>query len=409
MFQQTYWINRDLDFSIYLANADGTAYNPGSAQYRLRVFGTPGAAIVDLAWGAGIALGDAPTGRLDVTAGSLILAAEYLNGSAELVRTDTSADVVAVWPVNIVKEGSVPFSGTTGVTINMATQNVAVTTLSGFGGPKGDTGAAGPSSLVSGMAPLFFNGDFFWWDLGTGPFNATQVIAPGIRFFKAGSSTHAISQVAGFSTNTFGYALQWNRTVAGAASSFLKLYMEDLRLFHGKTITIVFEVLGDAAIDFNSRLVLNYGTGGSAQTVQNVGNHAASVVAQTITRGSLSIDLSGKTVTADSCLEFQIYRASGNPNGIITIQNLRVYVGATDYGMPVIPREIGRTMASRRLQTLKTRTINGTTRVYFGKKRAVPTVTATVGTIANISEDSCDLTHSSAADSTLTIEAEFST
>lgn len=404
-----FYLNRDLDFQIYLKNADGSAYTlPVGAQYRFRVFGQPGIVVADLAWGAGIVMGGVATdGRLDVTGGTLTGIDETFTASAELIRSNTGADVIAVWPVQIIKEGRVPFLPPGAIAINMGAGGVAINTQSGFGGPGGPPGPPGPSTLVAAVVPFLPNGDFYFWDNGTGPFDGDLVVAPGVRFDKNSSSTHAISRVAGFNANSQGYALRWNRSVAGSGNSFLKFYVGNLQQFHGRQLTLAFEAFSPSVRDFNCRLQLNFGAGGSATVVQNNTAHQAQSGGLTITKAAMAIDLTGKTVTDDSSLEVQIYRTSSHADGNIDLQNMRLWWGATDYGMPPMLHSLNRQMLSRNFEVLKDRSINGERRIYFEKKRIVPVIIASVGSVSQITEDSCLLVHTAAADVTLTIDAEF--
>jgi hypothetical protein len=403
---QVIYINRDLEFSIYLTDAGGAPHVIGAKQYRFRVFAKPGTAVIDLPWGAGVALGDSPGGRIDINGGTIAGLDEALYGSAELVRSDTGADVIGVWPVHLVREGTVPFLPPGAVTIQLP-GGISITTNSGFGGADGPAGPAGASSLVAGPVPLLANGGFSQWSYGTGPFNSSRVICDGVRFNKNAGSTHAITRAAGL-TQDQEFCLEWGRSVSGTGSGIMLFALENLYQFHGRQVSFAFDAQADGALSIQTRAALNYGDGGSAQTTQGTNTDAIGTGLTTITRLGFAIDLSGKTLGPNSNLTFQIIRPSAQANGVLKIGALRAWIGGADYGMPPVDPGLQRQLLGRRLQVIDTRTINGTTRVYFPvPMRAAPAVSATAGSVANITAHSCDLTHTSAADTVLTLDAEL--
>ena len=409
MAQQTIWVDRDLAFSIYLTDAGGAPYViPGGAQYRFRLFSRTGTVLVDLPFGAGVAIGSASLGRIDIDAAAPLAGlTDTMGASAELTRTDTGMDVIGTpWPVRIASAGAVPFDSAAGITINVAAAKVSIAGQTGFGGPPGPAGAAGPSAFVASAVPYLYNGGFDLWGVGASGFGGvSDVIAEGWRFTRGAGSSHGLSRIAGLGPDT-PYACFWNRTAAGTGDSTLALHIEDIRQFHNKTVTFAWEDNG-GTVDYATRILRRFGTGGSAATAVTgavfTAGGAVTVRSQSYNVG----DISAATITDDTSLEFIFWRRISNADGVLRIAKVRMFVGSTDFGYVKPDPGLAAAAARRRLQRFVDRSVNGSKRVYFPPMRVAPSVTASIGTVSNIKDSSFDHSHSAVADVTFTLDAEL--
>jgi hypothetical protein len=407
MTEQTFTIGRDVEFDILLQDADGNAIDPTGMSFRLRIYPRGGQGVdpvVDVASGTGISVAASPA-RLQVSAGAMP-GEDPSYGTVDLTRTDTGADLWEAWPCRIMRAGS-PRGDYTGDIVIRNGPDIVLRITGGTPGIQGLQGIPGASTLVSGVAPFFPNGNFALWGKGAGPFDASGIIAEGTRFNKGGGSSHAITRQAGITPGA-DYSLEWDRTVAGSVTSAISFAIEDIRRFHGKTFLFAFEVFSGVSIQAQTLLQINYGSGGSpTDTVLAVQAFTSGAAPSTVSR-NVAIDLTGKTIGPGSFIDLTIRRTTAQANGGMRFGNLRGWLGTVDFGMPPIEPALRDQMARRRFQLINTRTINGTARVYFPvPMRAVPAVSASVGTISNITAESCDLTHASAANTMLTCDAEL--
>lgn len=406
MDEQIFTIGRDIEFSIYLQDAAGAAINIAGQQFRLRIYpkaGSGAAPIVDLPFGSGVSIGSGSGGRIDIVGGTLS-ASDPSYGAVDLTRTDTGADLVHSWPCRIAREGTALGEG--GDIILRTPASLVLKIAQTAPGIQGAQGVAGPSSLVAGSVPLIPNGGFNLWARGnTGFGGASALVCEGWRFSLAGGGTHTIQRGNNLSDSSW-YSLQWDRS-GSAGNSYVEHALEDIRRFHNQTLTLAWLDKGDAAIDYMPRVRWNYGTGGSPESIVNLGAKVAGTGVALKTATISAVDLSALTVASDAVLGIQFLRRAGDPNGQIKISEVRLYIGSTDFGFLSPELAMQSQMAKRRLQVIQTRTINGTTRVYFPvEMRAAPAVTASAGTVTNITATSLDLTHTSAAATTLTLDAE---
>lgn len=405
--EQIIFTGRDLEFSIYLQDAAGAAINITGQQYRFRLYVTPGAApAVDLPHGAGSAIGSGAAGRIDINGGTLgSLDPAYATG--ELTRTDSGADVIASWAIRLVRFGTAVDPFTDALVIRQAS-SLIIKAVNAPAGPAGPGGAAGASSLVTSILPYLYNGGFDLWGLGTGGFGAvSEMVAEGWRFTRGAGSTHAIARASGLSLET-AYCAQWNRSVTGSGTSTLAFALDDARRFHAKDLTLAWEDQGSAAIAYLPRLRWEFGTGGSAAVIVNGTVKTAGTGIGQKSMGFAARDLGADTIGTGSWVEVQFARRTVDDDGILKLGRVRLYVGSVDYGYLRPEPGDQAIRAKRRWQAINTRTVNGTTRVYFPvPMRAAPAITASLGTISNITAESCDLTHGSAAATVLKCDAEF--
>lgn len=121
------FINRDLEFSVYFTDQNDVPIDQTGRQYTFKLYSKPGTVLLTVTWGAGVSLGDAAGGRIDIAVAAAAMAlAEAPGASAEMIRTDTGSDSYGTWPVRLVKEGSVPLAYATGMVTVQARANITM-------------------------------------------------------------------------------------------------------------------------------------------------------------------------------------------------------------------------------------------------------------------------------------------
>lgn len=398
-------INRDLEFSIYFKDAAGAAIDQTGRQYLVRIFSKPGTVALDLTWGAGVSLGDAPTGRIDVAvvAASMGLTASS-GASGEIVRTDTGADVYGTWPIRICAEGEVPPSYCNGVVTIQTRADIVITAANAPAGPQGAPGAAGGASAAMAL-PLLPNGGFEMWGKGTGPFTADGVVAEGVRLLRGSGSTHAVSRAAGIVHNSL-FSMSWQRSVAGSAFSYLGWRVPDVEILSGLTVTIGFDALADIATALQVLVSQNFGTGGSAAT-----NTLSSSIAigTGVGRKTATIAIpsaAGKTIGTDSFTGIWFRWDSAQANATIKLDDVSLHIGSADMGYVRPPQAIEETHAGYQFQTVNFQAVNGTQWIQFPiRMRAAPTLSlGGIGSANNITRSGFNHTHTASAAVTATAD-----
>ena len=160
----------------------------------------------------------------------------------------------------------------------------------------------------------FLNADFNIWQEAT-----SFTISSGVGFITAdlmrGDRGTGATLVVSRQEFTVGqtdvpdnpqYYMRYDRTVAGSANSAWGQRIEDVRTYAGKTVTASYWVRCEAAFTLEAQTTQIFGTGGSADvstTAQDL-DCTTSWARYDFTFSIASI--SGKTVTADSAIAFQL-------------------------------------------------------------------------------------------------------
>ncbi|HBT70051.1 MAG TPA: hypothetical protein DEB63_19675 [Agrobacterium sp.] len=124
--------------------------------------------------------------------------------------------------------------------------------------------------IISGLRNKVINPSFDIWQRGNGPFTSGYCADRWSVVFGTGASVSA-SRTNFVPTDSVPfvdkYCLNWTRTVAGSASSFLGQKIEGVRTFAGKKVTLTLWAYANAAITIRPYLQQNFGTGGSPSAI----------------------------------------------------------------------------------------------------------------------------------------------
>ncbi len=197
---------------------------------------------------------------------------------------------------------------------------------------KGQAIANIGGGVLSGFRNKIINPNFDVWQRGIGPFTTGYCADRWHVVFGTGAST-SISRANFVPTDSVPfvekYCLNWARTVAGSASSFLGQKIEGVRTLAGKKVTLTLWASANAAITLRPYLQQNFGTGGSPSAI--VWNSPTSnpqtlaLVGDGVTRKfSFTLDLpkiTNKTLGTnnDDVLWLLFEWQSAEPNGTVTL------------------------------------------------------------------------------------------
>lgn len=138
--------DRDWEFSVYIQNAIGERTDITGSTWAFKLFDAPGGTpVLSAISGGGITLTDAGAGRMDIAFDDSVMTIGPGNYAAELVRTDTGADVYGVWPVVVGLEGQL--NGGTGDIVIRPSDAIQ---LRAVNAPAGPSGVGGGGSLTDG-------------------------------------------------------------------------------------------------------------------------------------------------------------------------------------------------------------------------------------------------------------------
>lgn len=130
--------DRDWEFSVYIQNAIGERIDITGSTWAFKLFDAPGGTpVLSALSGSGITLTDAGAGRMDIAFDDSVMTIGPGNYAAELVRTDTGADVYGVWPVVVGLEGSL--NGGTGDIVIRPSDAIQLRAVNAPAGPAAAT------------------------------------------------------------------------------------------------------------------------------------------------------------------------------------------------------------------------------------------------------------------------------
>lgn len=158
---------------------------------------------------------------------------------------------------------------------------------------------------------------------GSGPFAAAGLTLGHWRLSNGTGATNSISRITGPSSDS---ALEWDRTVAGSASSFMESRIGNPKNYAGRWMSLVFTASSPAGANrIAAYLSVNYGTGGSSTF-----NAAAIAVETTTTPQEYCIPFfiqadTALTYGAGNRLAIVLQRFSNDPNGKIVIERVDLY------------------------------------------------------------------------------------
>jgi hypothetical protein len=318
---------------------------------------------------------------------------------------------------------------------------------SNVGGTIGTTALAfarfnAPVTSVNGRAgavivPEFneneiINGNFDIWQRATSQTSSGYGSADRWNCINSGSTKNA-SQSAFIpgQTDVPGgprYFLRTAVTSVAAAGNFAAMSqpMAGVEMRSGRKVTVTFWAKADAARQLAYELTQFFGTGGSPSAQVN-GIGAAKVSLTTAwqkfqavidvpsivgkTLGTAGNDFLGLYFWFDAGSNFNARTSSlGQQSGTFDIAHVSVMPG--DWSQVDDPFPFRSWEAEERLclpfcEIKAVRTENGSRHIQLVRKRGTPTVSVSVGSSGNVTRDGFELTHTAAADCTVTATAEM--
>lgn len=196
------------------------------------------------------------------------------------------------------------------------------------------------TGVLSGFRNKVINPSFDIWQRGNGPFTTGYCADRWSVVFGTGAST-SVTRSNFVPTDSVPfvdkYCLNWARTVAGSASSFVGQKIEGVRTLAGKKVTLTLWASANAAITLRPYLQQNFGTGGSPSAI--VWNSPTSTPQNLVFAGdgvmrkfSFTFDLpkiTSKTLGTnnDDVLWLLLEWQSAEPNGTVTLSHVSLVEG----------------------------------------------------------------------------------
>jgi len=267
------------------------------------------------------------------------------------------------------------------------------------------------SGPLGGHRNVLINGGFHFWQRGNSQATNGYGSADRYNFTTDDGSFLASRQylAAAEIDASLGDYLRLAKPTAGKFAYF-RQWIESVRTLAGCAVTLSFWAKSsDGAAINDIGLYQYFGSGGSAKVFTTI---ASSI---TLTTGWVRYaftaslpSISGKTIGAGDAVEFFVNAfAVGAPAGTIDITGLQVEQGV--YATPFECRSpaVERALCARYFQAKFVQTENGARHIPLGPMRAAPSLTLGAGSASAITSAGFELTHTTAATSSITADAEL--
>lgn len=215
------------------------------------------------------------------------------------------------------------------------------------------------AGLTAGRTDLIFNGNFRINQEAAASYTASaasgKYTVDGWYVYSGTGATNVITptaETAGTYADHDRYYLEWDRTVAGSADSYLEHRIEDVRRAGGSSVTIA--VLADVASSTASlkvEVVQNFGTGGSPSTAVTTTSTAITLstsnTSQYVTIAVPSI--SGKTLgtNEDHYTAIRLTRTSAYGTGKLRLHRIGSTLGTAQVWPDKRPKQQELAIAQR--------------------------------------------------------------
>lgn len=191
------------------------------------------------------------------------------------------------------------------------------------------------AGLTAGREDLIYNGNFRINQEAASSYTASaasgKYTVDGWYVYSGTGATNVITptaETAGTYADHDRYYLEWDRTVAGSADSYLEHRIEDVRRAAGSSITVA--VLADVASSTASlkvEVVQYFGTGGATPSTTVVTTSTAITLSTSNTSQYVTIavpSISGKTLgtNEDHYVAIRLTRESGYGTGTIRLRRI---------------------------------------------------------------------------------------
>ncbi len=216
------------------------------------------------------------------------------------------------------------------------------------------------AGLTAGRTDLIYNGNFRINQEAAASYTATaasgKYTVDGWYVYSGTGATNVITptaETAGTYADHDRYYLEWDRTVAGSADSYLEHRIEDVRRAGGSSVTVA--VLADVASSTASlkvEVVQNFGTGGATPSTTVVTTSTAITLSTSNTSQYVTIavpSISGKTLgtNEDHYTAIRLTRTSAYGTGKIRLHRIGVTLGTAQVWPDKRPRAQDLAIAQR--------------------------------------------------------------
>ena len=192
--------------------------------------------------------------------------------------------------------------------------------------------------------------------------------------------------------------------------AYFRQWIESVRTLAGCTVTVSFWAKSpDGAAINDIGLYQYFGSGGSAKVFTTIASNISLTTGWVRYAFTANLPgIGGKTIGAGDAVEFFVNAfAVGAPGGTIDLTGFQVEQGAYATPFESRPLAVERALGARYFQAKSVQTSNGARHIPLEPMRAAPSLTLGVGSASAITPAGFELTHTSAATSSITADAEL--
>ena len=266
------------------------------------------------------------------------------------------------------------------------------------------------SGQIGGLRNRFFNGDMSLWQRGTSLSLTTEQYGPDRWLLSGNSATVTQQTFTPGQTDVPGNPTYFVRATVAASGNKPNIgqKIEGVETFAGKEVTLSFWVKASTALSgVYPRIYQQFGSGGSSTLVALAGGSIAMTTSwQKVTLTGTLPSVSGKTIGTGSGLWVQCLR-DVPLSGVIDLAAVQLELGGVATPYEQRPIALEQALCARYYQAKTVRSENGARHIPLTPMRVAPTVTVSAGTAGNITTDGFELTHTTAADCTVTASTEI--
>jgi len=208
--------------------------------------------------------------------------------------------------------------------------------------------------------------------------------------------------------------------VPGAPSFFLRWVMdavpsdasieqriEDVRTLAGQTLTYSFWARASETVSLQARLQQYWGGGSPAASFGDTKAFAVGTGWSRCVQAVTLPDLTGRTLAAAHYLALRLTVPTSSAAPTVELADVQLEPGPLATPFERRPRSLEAALCARYFQRKTVRTENGNRHIGLSPMRAAPTVSLSAGSAAHITPAGFELTHTTAADSTVDAIAEL--
>jgi len=259
---------------------------------------------------------------------------------------------------------------------------------------------------VASRRNQLLNGAFTVWQKGASDFPDTWIsVGTSGTTPTPTRESHTIGQtdVPGGGEHYF----RWKAAGTSSGQPIIGTGIEDVRTLANRASVLSFYARADVSRTLQVRITQSFGSGGSSFAIGGITSFSVTTAWTKFSVALTPTTISGKTVGAGSYLGLRFYGVNGVTDQHFDFDLIQWELGATATPFEHRGFAVERLLCSRYYQTKTVRSENGARHIPLLPMRAVPTMAVGVGTAGNVTVDGFELTHTTAADCTVTASAEL--